>query len=221
MITPFEVLKYSPAGFTYPTASFCEIIPQIEEAYGRECLGQEFWTFVISKKNQLPVGLAEWQAGITYTTGNKVIRYGCIFTSTATGNTSDPVYDATKWAIYPRFTDTGLENLWVKYLRRIFAIKVYLSSLPFTTYVSSSGGLTVNSGDHSGFRTANKGEINDVKNALLKEIQTTEENMFQFLKTNGTFTGFDGQIGVGGNCGSISGCATAKARKGRRFAWKF
>lgn len=177
LITAFEVLKYSPAGSDYPTATFCEIIPQVEQEFSRECLGKELYDYFVGKLTPYPSGVTEYDSGATYAEGDVVIRNGCLFVSAVASNTTDPLTETGDWEAFERFTDAGVNEFWNLYLRRILALKVYMSSLLFTTWRAGSGGVVIAQGDSAGMRAANKGEIADVKRGLLAEIERTTENM--------------------------------------------
>lgn len=184
LITAFEVLKYSPAGFDYSTATFCEIIPQIEEELARECLGADLYDYLISVLRVYPNSATEYDATLTYSLDDLAIRNGCLFVSTANGNTTDPIEPNSDWTAWERFTAAGANNLWNKYLRFILALKVYQSSLIFTTFRAGAGGLTVNSGDGSGFRSVNKTELISVEAKLDGQAQRATANMLAWLKDN-------------------------------------
>lgn len=184
LITPYEVLVYSSAGKNYPTAEFCDLIPQIEEEFVRVCLGAELYGFLLANMATVPAA-PEWDATVTYALGDAVIRNGCVFISLAGGNTgNDPLLDAANWSAFKRFSHTGALELWEKYLRRILALKVYSASLTYTTWRSGAGGIVVNGGDAQGFRSAGKAEISEIRTGILAEVERTTGNMLVWLKQN-------------------------------------
>lgn len=184
LITPFEVLKYSPAGFDYPETSFCELIPQIEEELARECLGEELYDYLVSKLSTYPTTATEYDSSVVYSLDDLVIRNGCTFVSTANSNSTDPIEPNSDWTAYERFTDVGVNELWTKYLRFLLALKVYQASIVFTTFRAGAGGLTVNVGDSGGSRSANKNEIVQVSEQLAGQIERTTANMVRWLEKN-------------------------------------
>lgn len=212
LITPFEVLKYSPAGFDYPTASFCELIPQIEQEFARECLGIDLYDYLVTKLAAYPSTVLEYDPSVSYNLDDLVIRNGCTFKSTANSNTTDPIETGSSWTAFERFTDAGANELWTKYLRFILALKVYQSSLIFTTYRSGAGGATVNQGDGSGFRAANKNELVQLSGHLDGQVKRTTSNMLKWLADNYEAKGFPVPACVGA-------CETP-ARTSRRWAWR-
>ena len=184
LITPFEVLRHSLAGKDYPTAQFCELIPQIEEEFARICLGQELYDYLVSKLAVLPSAL-EWDSSSSYSLGDAAIRSGCTFISEENANQgNDPLLFPAKWSDFEKFTDAGCQELWERYLRRILALKVYSSSLTPTTWRSGAGGVVVNLGDVQGFRAGNKGELFEIKTGAIAEIERTTGNMVVWLEKN-------------------------------------
>lgn len=213
LITPFEVLKYSTAGFDYPTRQFCELIPQIEQEFARDCLGQDFYDYLVSKLTPVPTGVLEYDKTLTYAIGDKVIRNGCMFVSLTAGNTTDPLSETGDWEAFARFTDAASNQFWKDYLRRLLALKVFMSSLLPTTWRAGNTGVVIAAGDSAGMRAGNKGEMADLKAGLLSEIERVTGNMLYWISKNGTDAGFPSEF----VCNRM--CATP-GRRSRRWAWK-
>lgn len=213
LITAFEVLKYSPAGSDYPTRYFCDLIPQIEQEFARECLGQDLYDYFVSKLADYPTDAAEWDSTETYAADDTVIRNGCLFVSQVNSNTSDPLEDSVNWTAFERFTDSAVNDFWEDYLRRILALKVYMSSLIYTTWRSGAGGIVISAGDNAGFRAANKAEISDIKTGIIAEIERTTKNMIVWLGDNGTDAGFPTALVCNQKCDT-------PGTRSRRWAWK-
>ena len=218
LITAYEVLKYSPAGNDYPTAQFCELIPQIEQEFARDCLGQELYDYFVSKLTAYPATTQEWDASGSYCIGDVVIRNGCLFISVLEHSDSDPLLGEDDWEPFERFTDAQVNIFWEKYLRRLLALKVYSASLLYTTWRAGAGGLTIAVGDGvgggSGFRAATKAELSDVKTGLIAEIERVTANMLQWIKDNSETSGFPTVKSCSNDL-----CATP-GRRARRWAWK-
>lgn len=190
LTTAFEVLKYSPAAWDYPTKQFCELIPQIEEQFARECLGVERYEYFLSKLTPYPENAQEWDRQITYKEDDVVVKSGCLFVSVSDCNNSNPLSDSEMWEPFERFTDENVNLFWEKYLRRIFALKVYSASLVHTTWKGGASGITLSTGDNNGFRSGNKGEIFETKTQLLAEVDMIVNNMLFWLKANSETSGF-------------------------------
>lgn len=214
LITPFEVLVYSPAGLAYPSGQFCELIPQIEEAFFERCLGKEFLDWMVDSIADVPTDAVEFSESETYETGDFVVWAGCIFESLQDANTEKP-NEPDFWKPFERFENEGAQMLWTKYLRRLLALTVYRSSLSYEVYRGGGGGVLVNAGDGSGFRGLNKQELVDLKNQLEKDIDLVERNMMRWISDNRDEYDLPQKQSVG--CGE-SGCQTTK-RNVRR--WNF
>lgn len=212
LTTAFEVLKYSPAGFDYPTSSFCILIPQFEQELKRTCLGKELYDFLVSKLKAYPSQAQEWDSTLSYALNVVVIRNGCTFVSTANSNESDPLADGSDWHEFVRFNHEGSNDLWTLYLRQIMAYKVYMASLTSTTFRAGAGGMVINNGDSSGFRSANKGEILNTKQELEAFIRMTTENMIVWLTDNYVAEGLPHPI-------CVAHCNT-NSNRSRRWAFR-
>lgn len=210
LTTPFEVLKYSPAGFDYPATNFCVLIPQFEQELRRSCLGKPLFDFMVSKLATYPPNVQEWDSVVSYAFDAVVIRNGCTFVSTANSNETDPLADGSDWVEFDRFTHDGANELWSLYLRQIMAYKVYMASLTSTTFRAGAGGITVGQGDGSGSRSANKGEILNTKQELEAFIRMTTENMVEWLSDNYVAKGLPTPV-------CMTGCNTTTNRS-RRWA---
>lgn len=184
LITAYEVLRYSTAGKEYPTAQFCELIPQIEEEFARECLSQDLYDFMVSKLVEYPSDAVEFDTCYPYATDAVVIRNGCLFVSLIDDNATDPLDGTGEWEAFERFDHVGANELWAKYLRRILAVKVFSASRFHTTWKSGAGGVAISMGDNSGYRSAKKEELITLKEADIAIIETATKNMLVWLKTN-------------------------------------
>lgn len=212
LTTPFEVLKYSPAGFSYPTRNFCVIIPQIEQDFARECLGDKLYDFLFLHLKPYPDTYTEWDSAATYNTGNIVVRAQCTYESVGNANTSDPLQNAVLWRKFKRFDNEGANELWELYLRQIFAAKVYIKTLPSATHQTGAGGLVVNQGDNTGTRAANKGELLQIINEQTDFIRMTTENMLKWLNDNAKEKGIP-YVACSSNC-------ETRVNRSRRFAFR-
>lgn len=184
LLTAYEAVKYSTAGKDYPTGQFCEIIPQIEEEFARECLGQDLYDHMVASMAAYPITAEEWVSCTDYEIDDVAIRNGCLFVSVTDGNRTDPLAETGDWEAFERFTTTGTQLLWTRYLRRILELKTFMQSRYDVTWRSGAGGVTVSQGDSSGFRSANKDEITLLKESDIAKIETATKNMLAWLKDN-------------------------------------
>lgn len=218
LITPFEVLKYSPAGMAYPTNQFCELIPDIELELARECLTVELYEYLEARLAPYPTTAAEFDNCTAYNIGQKVIRNGCLFVSVINNNETDPLGETGAWTAFLRFTNVWAQKLWVEHLRRLIALKVYSASLLYSTWQTTGGGLTIQIGDGSGFaqghRAANKGEIAHTHANLATDIERKTANMLYWIKKNASVTGFP-------NSAVCSDICQPTGRRSRRWMLKY
>lgn len=189
LTTAYEVLRYSTAGKDYPTGQFCELIPQIEEEFARDCLGQELYDHMVDSLAEYPTGAAEFDTCTAYAEGDTVIRNGCLFVSQIDDNVSDPLNETGDWAAFERFTEAGANLLWTKYLRRILALKVFVASRYDTTWRAGAGGVSVATGDSAGFRAASKTELTTLTASDVSKIETATKNMLEWLRLNAEANG--------------------------------
>jgi len=214
LITAYEVLKYSPAGRDYPTVQFCELIPQIEEQFARECLGQDLYDYFVSKLTPYPTDAVEYDSTVGYAVDEIVIYNGCLFVCIADNCGSNPILDTDQWEAFDRFTDAAVNAFWMNYLRRCLALKVYSASLIYTTWRAGAGGVVISAGDSQGFRSATKAELSDIKTGLIAEIERVEKNMLIWLRDNGTDAGFPSTLACANMC-------QTPGRTKRRWAFKY
>jgi len=221
VITPWEVIRYSPAGSNYPTEKICNNIRQVEEDFFYRCFGQTFYEYLQDHLNEYPdpePGL--WDAGDTYATGDYVVYEGCLYRSLQNTNTGkDPASETEWWALFEKFDDACLNRLWTGYLRPYLAHVLYAESLLFTTQNSGAGGITVRSNDRvsegSGIRTANMNEISAHKATVMDLAAKIYENMIRYINLNAqTCTEYQNILACNNNCGP------AVKKAGRRIAFR-
>lgn len=193
LITPFEVVLYSPAGRQYPLDKICDLIPRIEQEFGHECLGETLYDWMIANVDY-PGNATVWQCGYSYEIGEFVIKEGTYFENTVALNTDDPTAEDSGWVIPERFGANECANtLWNDHLRYILALKIYARSLNFTTRETGAKGLTMLEGSgaygNQGVRSGTKAELSDYKKDLIIELDTAVANMMRWArKTNSSLT---------------------------------
>lgn len=182
LISPSEVVRYSPVDRNYPAATLCDLILQVEEAWFHDCLGDSMYEYLQSVLTEKPDGVKPWSSGKTYLENDVVLSNLCLFISTSDCNNTQPGEVGGFWEPLPKFTDDCANELWSKYVARILSFKVYSKSLIFTTYKSGSGGLTVNETNSSGVRAGNYKEVGMTQKELLEQIEETVQNMIRWLR---------------------------------------
>lgn len=222
MITAWEVVRYSPAGATYPTVNVCEAIPHIEEAVGHKCLGEDLYEWLLSELTEYPANVQDYDPATEYGEDEYVVRNGCLFVSTVPCNRTDPVDPENDWDTVAKFADACANTLWEKYLRRLLALRVYETVMLYDTQHSGAGGVVVALGDgyNTGHRAASKGEIADRAKRIDADANLVVQNMHRWMQKqieDKTCTTMPLQ--------SARACWTANCeepRKGiRRFAFKY
>ena len=214
IITAFEAVKYSYAGRDYPTAGLCDLADQIEQEFAASCLGDDLYTYLNDELVPYPANVTEWDCNALYSAGQYAVYNGCTFESMKNANRTQPGVNAD-WQQLERFSASGANQLWGKYLRRILAQMVFAESLTVNTYKSGANGLTVTGAAYAqgDVRSANKGELNEVKANVLRDIERTQANMLKWLDDNAETL----QIPWKTNCGGAA--CMAKTHRSRR--WNF
>jgi hypothetical protein len=160
------------------------LIPQIEQELIRECLGKTLGEYLKAHLTAYPDPVVEWDETASYSIGDVVIRNLTTYTSTANSNASDPIVSGSSWDIFKRFDTAGANELWEGYLRQVLCMQVYNASLASSTYRSGAGGMVINAGDSSGFRSVNKTELLSVMATNEAFIKMTMGNMEEWLTCN-------------------------------------
>ena len=186
LITPFEAVKYSPAGRDYPAATMCNMIAQVEQEFGYECLGKEMYEWLQDNLAEVPTGVTEWSCEQAYNEGDLAVRNGCTMVSLTDENIDDPV-SSENWEVYKRFGDNDCANeMWEGYLRGILANKLFSVSLTYATFRTGAGGLTVLAGtdgfNSQGFKSAGKTEMHDMKTAVNADVDRMTRNLLRWAE---------------------------------------
>jgi len=220
VITPWEVIRYSPAGSNYPTAFICQNIRQVEEAFFYACFGQTFYEYMLAHLNEYPTdepGL--YDPTQTYALNDYAVYEGRLYQSLAGSNTGNiPATETDKWALFEKFDNDCLNALWTGYLRPYLAHVLYAESLLFTTQSSGAGGITVRANDRGeggGIRTANMAEISAHKASVMDTAAKIYDNMIRYINLNAaTCTDYQNILACNSNCGP------AVKKAGRRIAFR-
>ena len=188
LATPYEVVKYSQAGRDYPTDKICNILPQVEEEFGYDCLGETLYEYLLGELEAYPDNVEDWSSDGSYDIDDYVVRFGCLYKSLIDCNRNDPADEVEgAWEVPARFGDNQCANeLWDNYLRQIIALKTYVLSINSTSMKSGPNGITVLENPDrfqgSGTRTANKAERSDYKVDHLKTIEIITRNMLRWAQ---------------------------------------
>jgi hypothetical protein len=153
----------------------------MEQEFVRTCLGSDLWDYLKSKLTPVPTGVVTWNKNDVYMDGDTVDYYGTLFTSVNDNNATEPSY-TDDWTEFQMFTDAACNELWDVYLVNILAMKVFDATLARTTLRITSGGVTPNAGDGTGFRSGKMDEIQRFRGDIQKDIERTTTNMVEWLE---------------------------------------
>lgn len=211
LITPFEVVKFAPVRFDFPTANICDFIDDVElDLFDDKCL-------LVATKTKLEEDLitytnvAVYDGNETYALNEKVLLDGCIFVSKANGNTASPV-DSALWDLAPKFENEAYNTLWNKFLKRYLAFNITATVMAYSTYQAGSKGLTKFQIDNAGIQTVNIKEFFEWKTSITYDSGRILRNMRNWMIEN--IDEFPEMNTTG--CGK-SECNTAP--RSRRIAW--
>jgi hypothetical protein len=172
----------------------------MEQEFVRTCLGSDLWDYLKSKLTPIPTGVVPWNKNDVYMEDDTVDYYGTLFTSANDNNATEPSY-TDDWTEFQMFTDDACNELWNVYLVNILAMKVFDATLARTTLRVTSGGVTPNAGDGTGFRSGKMDEIQRFRGDIQKDIERTTTNMVEWLENTSTENGLPLPfICAGNNC---------------------
>ena len=180
IITPGEVVRYSPESGKYPPQMVERHIFRKEQKFARECLGFDFYDLLIADLKDWS-NIKAWVSGTSYATGDLVNYYGLIIESKVDSNNNNPCEDTggTYWMLADKFNTACYQTLWENYMRDYLAFSVMATSLDHTTYPVSAKGAQewAQEGSGSGSKSASYQVFVGRKNKLLNDAADILENM--------------------------------------------
>lgn len=179
LLTPFEVIKNSPAGNQYPLDDIRQLIPVIERDFMKNCLGLDYYDLLLKNCKTYETATI-WKAG-TYTSGQVVIYNGSLLESCVISNTTEPSIGNDKWKEVDKFTKKEYNKLWEVHLKSVLCYKIYKESIPYATIKSNAKGLTINAQDQSGNMTATSKDIDFVCRTIQNQIDIMMSSMKDFI----------------------------------------
>lgn len=213
LITPFEVVKYSPVKHDYPTSYVCDHIynKELKLFNGKNLLRETYTKLIADLVSYSDV--EEYDIESTYNEDDLVLLDGCIFQSLAGSNTHSPV-DAAYWIPAPKFNTPCYNVLWVNFLRRYIAYNVIYTSIQYSTYQATSKGLSKQLQDSTGAGAVNKDEFFGWKREILDDAKDILENMIEWMNDDANKSCFP-ELATNGDCGKL----TKKVHRGGRISW--
>ncbi len=211
LITAFEVVKFAPVRFDFPTANICDFISDVElDLFDDKCL-------LIETREKLEADLITYtnvptyDGNNTYALDDQVLLDGCIFISLANDNTASPI-DSDAWTLAPKFETACYNTLWDKFLKRYLAFNITATVMAYSTYQAGSKGLTKFALDNTGVQTVNQKEFFEWKTTIIYDSERILRNMRNWMKDNTVCFPEMEDTGCGtGNCNT--------APRSRRIAW--
>ncbi|NOT37204.1 MAG: hypothetical protein HOP11_07480, partial [Saprospiraceae bacterium] len=181
LLTPFEVIKYSQAGNSFPLDNVRRLIPVIEIDFMDYCFGLDYYNLLLRNVKTYEKAVI-WKAG-TYNSGDVVIYNGSLLESCNSANSTEPSVLNDKWKEVEKFTKKEYNKLWETHIRDVLSNKIYKESVPFATIQSGAKGLTVNAQDQSGNMTAPAKDIDFLCRTIQNQIDMMMNNMKRFIIT--------------------------------------
>lgn len=166
----------------YPVSHVCDIISFKEEKLFSRCLGLDFYEALKSDLVEYN-GIQEYNGGLVYGVGAKVLLDSVIYISLAANNTDSPVEKAS-WDVVPKFNTDIYNELWVHYLRNYLAYMVIYTSINYSTYEAGAKGVTHFIGDETGKATVGQAAFFNFKSSLLDDAEDIKENMMRWISKN-------------------------------------
>lgn len=181
---PAQVIKYAGAKNTYETVWITPIIDSEEFAFFSESLSDNAFNCLVKHKtnyNELNV----WDRKCSnYNIGDHAMYDGEIYNKIAEDTTLNPLNINDAWAIANRFTNDFLNDLWNMHLKHVLSLKIYIASLPQSTYQVSSVGATALQDTNDGLRGTSKAELNMLIDSLGQRMYNKVQYMGNYLRIN-------------------------------------
>lgn len=210
LITAYEVVKYSPVRFDYPTATICTAIKNKELSLFRDCLGTDFYNLLLADVINYH-NIPEYNIYTEYTTGDIVFYDGTLFVALQGAPPSTPLEDDSSWAIAPKFTTTKYQVLWDDYLKYYLAYMIIHSTINYSTFQAGSMGLVlIKNYTEQGQSTVGLKELWNWKSNIKQDAVDFLENMKAYITDH-----IEDYPTLAGVCGLTCGI-----RKKRRIAFR-
>jgi len=196
LITPFEVVKYSAAGNSYPLDNIRLLIQILEREFMISCIGEDYYNLMLNNVRKFDTAKA-WVKATSYSAGDYVIYNGAILESCVSLNNTEPSVINDKWKEPAKFTKKAYNSLWDLYLKNILAFKIYKEAIPHDTIKSGAKGLVVSGADGSGAATATHKDVEYILRHIQNNIDLLVSGLNKYItdqydlfKTDST-KGFD------------------------------
>lgn len=179
LITPAEVVLYSPVNGNTNNSIYCSIIPMAEQKLFRECIGSDFYKALLADLRAVPAGVQVFDAGSMYLQ-NDVVEYEAeLYTVIQDTDGSQTPCNENYFQPYGKFNTTAYQTLWDDYLKYVLAFQVELSTTTYTAISQEAAGLVRKKGET--FDPANTKELGLFKTGIATDLASWLDNMNEFL----------------------------------------
>lgn len=189
LITPQEVVKFSPVDVHSHGEMRADMIVAIEEKLFRECFGFDFYLALLEdkKKYSLTSGTGitvyeNFRNQINYTLNSYVLYKDELYKviKATTGEQTPPL--KTHFTEAEKFATAKYDLLWKRYLRRILSFSINAESIMFRTVKDSADGIVRKNGeDYKGITTK---EAATIRKEYKDTILTLIENSKAYILSN-------------------------------------
>ena len=184
LITPQEVVKYSPVDVHSHGEMRTDMIVTIEERLFRKCFGFDLYLDMLDNRKPYTLGpdYTHFQENINYTLNSYVLYKDELFKviKVTTGKEVPPLKTHFKEA--EKFENAKYDLFWKRYLRRILSFSVNTDSMMFRTVKDSADGIVRKSSeDYKGVTTK---EVATVRKDYREMIDEMIENARQYILSN-------------------------------------
>lgn len=187
IISPQEVVVFSPAGINYPTTHISKRIFTVENDVANKIWGCEFADYLDLHLVDFS-GAENWESCKVYALGALAMRNGIVYESEVASNKKDPI-DGVDWTEAERFDKDCLSELYVYFMRPFLAHRIYAGTLEYTTNNTGPGGSVRKFDDSTrqgGTRSATVAEMNATISTVRDDEAMIYGNMIAWLKDNAT-----------------------------------
>lgn len=191
LITPQEVVKYSPVDVHSHGEMRSDMIVTIEEKLFQRCFGFDFYLDLLDNKKQYGLtsgtGITvyvNFRESTNYTLNSYVLYKDEIFkVIKATTGVEIPSLK-THFAEAEKFTSEKYDLFWKRYLRRILSFAVNSESMMFRVVKDSADGIVrKDNGEYKGITTKEAATVRKDYNLVIDDMI---ENARQFIILNKT-----------------------------------
>lgn len=221
LITPYEVVRYSPVQKDYPVEYIKGHINRVETKAFRKCyLGKAFLAALIENMSDLSLATV-WDSETTYAKDALINDCGLIYKSLVDGNIKEPA-DIDSWVIAPKFDTDSTNVLWTEYMAEWLSLEILFTSIRYSTYQAGAKGLVKLFDDSTGIQTVDHQAFVAYKKELRYDADDALDNMYDFMlqQTIDKEVDYTSIQKIATACNDIA-CKSPRKRRKRRLHFKY